>query len=274
MQIDTCSPELLRDAYAAAKERKLPFTVHIAQGKSETDEMFRRHGTTPVQWAAQTGILGPTTILGHCMFLDHHSWVQRKPAKDLGLLGEHGVTVAHCPTPFARYGHMLESFGGYLKAGVNMALGTDVAPHNMLEEMRRASTLARIAARDINSIGLGDFLHACTAGGARALQREDLGKLAKGAKADLVLVDLSLPDMQPARDPLRSLVFHAADRAVRDVYVDGRQVVASGRVLTLDAESASMRLAEAQARMMAEVPQRDFRGRTADEITPLSLPLQ
>lgn len=274
MQIDTCSPELLRDAHAAARERKLPFTVHIAQGTSETDEMFRRHRKTPVQWASEVGILGPNTILGHCIFLDHHSWVQRKPARDLALLGEAGCTVAHCPTPFARYGHMLESFGGYLEAGVNMAMGTDTAPHNMLEEMRKASTLARIAARDIHSVELGEFLHACTAGGARALQRDDLGRLAKGAKADLVLVDLSHPDMQPARDPLRSLVFHAADRAVRDVYVDGRQVVAGGKVLTLDAESAAARLSEAQARMMAEVPKRDFRGRSADEITPLSLPLQ
>ncbi|MGQ0655878.1 MAG: amidohydrolase family protein [Betaproteobacteria bacterium] len=274
MQIDTCSAQLLRDAYAAAQERRLAFTVHIAQGTSETDEMFRRHASTPVQWAAEVGILGPTTILGHCIFIDSHSWVKREPARDLALLGEAGVTVAHCPTPFARYGHVLESFGGYLKAGVNMALGTDTAPHNMLEEMRKASTLARIAARDIHAVALADFLHACTTGGARALQRSDLGRLAKGAKADLVLVDLSLPDMQPARDPLRSLVFHAADRAVRDVYVDGRQVVAGGKVLTLDAESAALRLAEAQARMMAEVPKRDFRGRSADEITPLSLPLQ
>jgi cytosine/adenosine deaminase-related metal-dependent hydrolase len=92
-------------------------------------------------------------------------------------------------------------------------------------------------------------------------------------KADLVVVDLDCVDMQPARDPLRSLVFHAADRAVRDVYVDGRQVLAQGRVLTLDQAAAAERLGEAQRRMMAAVPQRDFRKRSADEITPLSLRL-
>jgi cytosine/adenosine deaminase-related metal-dependent hydrolase len=167
---------------------------------------------------------------------------------------------------------MLESFGGYLKAGVNMALGTDTTPHNMLEEMRKASSLARIAGRDIHDVSLADLLHAATVGGAQALLREDLGRLAHGAKADLVVVDLECVDMQPARDPLRSLVFHAADRAVRDVYVDGSKVVAQGRVLTLDQADAAARLGEAQRRMMAAAPQRDFRRRRADEITPLSLP--
>jgi cytosine/adenosine deaminase-related metal-dependent hydrolase len=192
---------------------------------------------------------------------------------DVALMAAHGCTVAHCPTPFARYGHLLESFGGYLRAGVRMGMGTDTTPHNMLEEMRKASSLARIAARDIHSVALGDILHAATAGGASALMRDDLGRLAQGCKADLVLVDLACPDMLPARDPLRSLVFHAADRAVRDVFVGGRQVVAGGKVLTLDHAAAGARLAEAQARMMAGVPGRDYLGRSADEITPLSLPL-
>jgi cytosine/adenosine deaminase-related metal-dependent hydrolase len=271
MQIDTCSADLLRDGFAAAAERKLPMTMHIAQGVSEVLEMIRRHGMTPVQWAAETGILAPGTILGHAIFIDTHSWVRWWTDRDLALMADSGCTVAHCPTPFARYGHMLESFGAYLRAGVNMGIGTDTTPHNMLEEMRKASSLARIAARDIHSVSTADFLHAATAGGARALLRDDLGRLAPGSKADLVVVDLDCVDMQPARDPLRSLIFHAADRAVRDVYVDGRQVVAQGRVLTIDQAQAAARLGEAQRRMMAAVPQRDFRKRSAEEITPLSL---
>jgi len=79
--------------------------------------------------------------------------------------------------------------------------------------------------------------------------------------------------MMPARDPLRSLIFHAADRAVRDVYVDGQLVVSHGRVLTLDRAGALERLTEAQGRMEASVPQRDPRGRRSEEITPLSLPV-
>lgn len=143
----------------------------------------------------------------------------------------------------------------------------------MIEEVRKAMTFARIAGRDLNTVSTAMMFHAATAGGADALMRDDLGRLAPGKKADLVLVDLTNPWMMPARDPLRSLIFHAADRAVKDVYVAGKKVVGEGKVLTLDHSDAAARLTEAQKRMMAEAPKRDYRGRQADEIAPLSLPL-
>ena len=261
-QIDTCTEDLLRDSVAAARERGLPFTVHCAQAAGEFHEMVRRHGITPIQWAHQIG-LGPVPgrILGHAMFIDEHSWLHWWSKKDIAIMADTGTSVAHCPTPFARYGHTLEHFGKYRQAGVNLGIGTDTVPQNLIEEMRWATVLARIAAEDIRATEMADVFHAATAGGAGALLREDLGRLAPGAKADLVLVDLKNPWMMPARDPLRSLIFHAADRAVRDVYVDGERVVADGRVLTLDQAGALERLTAAQRRMEASVPARDARGR-------------
>ena len=272
-QIDTCTEDLLRDSVAAARERSLPFTVHCAQGVSEFYEMVKRHGVTPVQWAHSLGLTGPGTILGHAIFIDEHSWLHWWSRKDIGILAETKTTVAHCPTPFARYGQTLESFGKYRRAGVNLGMGTDTVPQNMLEEMRWATVLGRIAAEDIKSLEMADVFHAATVGGATGLRRDDIGRLAPGARADLVLVDLTNPWMMPARDPLRSLVFHAADRAVRDVYVGGQKVVANGRVLTLNHADALGRLTEAQRRMEAAVPERDGRRRRSTEITPLSLPM-
>ena len=186
-------------------------------------------------------------------------------------MAETGTSVAHCPTPFARYGHMLEDFGKYRRAGVNMGIGTDTVPQNMIEEMRWATVLARIAAEDIRSTEMADVFHAATAGGARALLREDLGRLSPGAKADLVLVDLRNPWMMPARDPLRSLIFHAADRAVRTVLVDGEVVLKDGEPVHLDARVAMAKLAEAQARMIRDAPKIDYAQRPGDTISPLSL---
>ena len=271
MQIDTCSEELLRDSRAAARERGLPFTTHVSQSVNEVREMIRRHGMTPIQWAQKLDILGPGAILGHALFLDTHSWVRWHSKTDLAILGDSGAAVAHCPTPFARYGQVMEHFGAYLGAGVRMGLGTDCSPHNLVEEMRKAAVLARIAARDKTPVTTADLFHAATAGGASALLRDDLGRLGPGYKADIVLVDLECPQMQPARDPLRSFVYHAADRAVREVFVDGQQVVADGGVLTLDQRAAGGRLRAAQERMEALAPTRDYRGRSAAEITPLSL---
>jgi len=273
MQIDTCTAELLRDSRDAARDRNLPFTVHVSQSVNEVREMIRRHGLTPIQWANELGILGPGAILGHALFLDTHSWVRHWTKSDLAILGDSGVAVAHCPTPFARYGQIMEHFGDYVRAGVVMGLGTDCSPHNLVEEMRKASVLARIAARDIHSVEIADFLHAATVGGATALLRDDIGRLAPGKKADLVLADLTCPQMQPARDPLCAFVYHAADRAVRDVFVDGNHVVVDGKVVTLDQQAAGGRLRAAQERMESAAPQRDYRRRKADEIVPLSLPL-
>lgn len=273
MQIDTCTADLLRDSRDAARERGVPFTVHVAQSVNEVREMIHRHGKTPVQWAQQIGILGAETILGHALFLDTHSWIRWWTKTDLGLIAGSGSSVAHCPTPFARYGQIMENFGDYLRAGVNMGLGTDTAPHNLVEEMRKAAVLARIASRDIETVTTSDLLHAATIGGAKALRRDDLGRIAPNKKADFVLVDLAAPQMRPARDPLRSFVYHAADRAVRDVFVDGRQVVADGKVVTLDQTDAAERLGRAQLRMLEAAARRDYRSRSAEEISPLSLPL-
>ena len=144
----------------------------------------------------------------------------------------------------------MENFGDYLRAGVNMGLGTDTTPHNLVEEMRKAAVLARIAARDIDD---GDD--------RRPVPRRD-GRRREGADARRSRPHRAgqegrsragrsdCPQMRPARDPLRSFVYHAADRAVRDVFVDGRQVVADGRVLTLDQDGAADRLAAAQQRML------------------------
>jgi len=272
-QIDTCTTDLLRDSFAAAETRNVPLTVHCAQSVNEFLVMVDRHGKSPVQFARELGILSPRTVLGHALFIDEHSWVRWHTRTDLGILVDSGANVAHCPSPFARYGHTLEDFGRYRRAGVNLGIGTDVAPHNVIEEMRLAAILARVAARDITTTSVGDLFHAATVGGAQALTREDLGRLVAGAKADVVLVDLGNTWMRPARDPLRSLVFTAADRAVRTVFVHGVKVMDQGQVLTMDHAAALAEVAEGQQRMLRDAPSRDWAGRSAEEISPLSLPV-
>lgn len=104
--------------------------------------------------------------------------------------------------------------------------------------------------------------------------RDDIGRLAVGCKADIVAIDLRQPEMMPVRDPLRSLIFHAADRAVSDVWIDGRKVVDRGRVTTLDHETASEALTVEQRLMMEKTRTHDYQNRTADDIAPVSLPLR
>ena len=272
-QIETCTESTLRDAAAHARESGRPLTTHLSQSRLEFHEIVRRHGKTPLEYAASIDFLGPGTILGHALFIDEHPDIRWRGSGDLDRLADSGTSVAHCPSPFARYGQAMNHFGRYRARGINMGLGTDVAPHNLVEEMRLAIVLARVMAGSIRTVDTGEMFHAATVGGATALERDDLGRLAPGAKADIVLLDLDHPAMRPARDPLRTFVFEAADRAVRDVFVDGQPVVENGKPLHLDPERAGGELEESQARMLAEAPRRDFLGRTGDAIVPRSLPL-
>lgn len=273
-QIDTVTPELFAQARRHADDSGRPFSTHIGQSVPEVREMIRRHNATPVQWAAAQGLLKRDTVLAHCILLDDHAQIGWHTARDLDLIAESGASVAHCPQPFARYGLAMDHVGRYRARGVNVGLGTDCAPHNLIEEMRLAIVAGRLMSGHITSLDTGGAFEAATLGGARALGRDDLGALAPGMAADIVLVDLAHPLMQPPRDPLRSFIFHAADRAVRMVLVDGEIVLKDGIPLHLDTIAAAEQLAEAQARMIRDAAGLDYRGRDGDAITPLSLALR
>ena len=228
---------------------------------------------TPIEWLDDLGVLTERTIVGHGIFLDDHPWTHwHSPGSDMRRLAERGATVAHCPTVFARRGIALHHFGRYLQAGVNMGIGTDVYPHNMLDEMRLVSYLARVVAENPRDTRAADVFHAATVGGARALGRGDIGRLAPGCKADFVLVDCAHPAMRPCRDPVQSLIYSAGDRAVRQVFVGGREIVRDGRALTIDYAAAAAALEEAQGRALAQIRQLDWAGRGPDAIAPPTFP--
>jgi cytosine/adenosine deaminase-related metal-dependent hydrolase len=272
-QIDTCSEALIQDAVAEARSRGLRITIHAAQTMTEHEELVRRTGETAPAMLERLGVLGPDLILGHCIFLDHHSWTRQRSRDDLDRLVRNGTAVAHCPVTFARSGMKLESLGGYRRAGVTVGIGTDSYPFNMLEEMREALICSRIAGRSVFDLDTAGLLNAATVGGATALGRDDLGRLVPGAQADLVLVDLDHPAMKPVYDPLRNLIHCAAERAVRAVYVEGRPVVQGGSVLHLDYDGAVRELQAIQRRACAEAERSDTQGRTLAALAPFSLPL-
>ena len=268
-QIDTCSEDLFRDSHSEALRLKVPFQTHAAQSIVEFHEMTRRHGMTPIEWLDSLGVLGPTSIIGHGIFLDHHTATSWPKRDDLATIIDRGVTVAHCPTVFIRRGITMQTVGGYIRRGVKIGIGTDTYPHNMIEEMRHALYASRIVAKNVFDLRTSDIFNAATLGGAAALQRDDIGRLAPGAKADLVMVDTTAPSMRPLRDPIQSLIYAAADRAVRNVFVAGEQVVSDGRVTTMDYATASLELEEAQRRVEPMVRQLDWAHRSHQELSPL-----
>jgi cytosine/adenosine deaminase-related metal-dependent hydrolase len=168
---------------------------------------------------------------------------------DLEILARHGVSVAHCPVVMRRRGGALRSFSRYRRAGLNIGIGTDMFPQDIIEEMRWAAYAAKAVDRHAASGLTAEVFEAATVGGANALGRDDLGRLAPGAKADVTIIDMRHLHIGPADDPIRSLVHYASQRDVEHVFVDGRQVVESGHLVGVDERGVLAAMERVNAKM-------------------------
>ena len=270
-QVDTCSPALLEKTAVLAAELDVRVTTHAGQSEAEFEHLVETYGLTPVELLRQTGLLSPRLVIAHCIHLSHHS-LHRTPSRDdLKLLSESGASVAHCPWVFARRGVVMESLERYRRAGVNVGLGTDVAPQDIIQEMRWAMILARTVERDGEACPSLEMLNHVTVNGAKALGRDDLGRLAPGCKADLLVFDLRAPELAPVRDPIRALMYLLDGRDVRAAMVDGRVVLRDGRVLNVDEEELR-REAQRAAELVWERVPAIADGRCVEEIVPALLP--
>jgi cytosine/adenosine deaminase-related metal-dependent hydrolase len=276
-QVDTCTPELLQAARRAADERACPLTVHAAQSVIEFNEMLARHGKTPIAWLRDLGVLGPGVILGHAIIVGGSSWANHPgrpddPESDLRIMAASGCSVAHAAWVFARRGVPMESFARYRAAGITMSLGTDTSPQSLIEGMRWAAVMSKVVERDTRATTAAHVFDAATLGGARALGRDDLGRIAAGARADLVLWKGRSWGMTPLRDPVRNIVYNATAEDVDRVWVDGRPVVTGGRVLAADEEATLAALQAAGERMWRRMREADAAGRDAGGLSPPTYP--
>lgn len=271
---DACTKDLLKATREVADREGWRVHVHCSQSVVEFQEMIRRHGQTPPEVLDECGLLAPDVSLGHLIFLNDHPWINYVAADDFELVRSRGASVDYAPWVFGRRGIIQYSFARWARAGVNVSLGTDSYPQDMMHVMRWAAIFSKIADRDPHQGTAKQVFDAATLGGARTLGRDDLGRLAAGAKADVVMVDLDNLWMRPVRDPLRSLVFTATSRAVDRVYVGGELVVDGGRVLTQDEGQLIKDLQDVAERTLhASFPALDWAKRTPDEMFPLAYDL-
>jgi cytosine/adenosine deaminase-related metal-dependent hydrolase len=162
----------------------------------------------------------------------------------------------------------MESFAKYRAAGVNMSLGTDTNPQNVIEAMRWAAVCSKVVERNTEATTAAHAFDAATLGGARALGRDDLGRIAPGAKADLVLWKAASWGMTPLRDPVKNIVYNADAEDIDRVYVNGRVVVDGGKVLAADEAKIFAALQAGGERMWSCMAKYDWAGRDADGLSP------
>jgi cytosine/adenosine deaminase-related metal-dependent hydrolase len=270
---DTVSAALFTATREAADELGVGWRSHFAQSQGEVDATLARYGRTPVEQLDHLGVLGPDVLLTHCFYGRGHAGGSGLSDDELAILATSGTNVGHTPWIYLFGGRVVDSFGRYRRAGINLAIGTDTYPGDMIQEMRIASLMGKVAERSPTAVTAADAFDAATLGGARFLGRDDIGRLAPGAKADIAIVRQDTATFAPTLDPIRSLVYYASVRDVTTVIVDGRTVMEDGVIPGVDEREVSARMSALLADVADVLVGWDAQGRAREERFGPSYPI-
>jgi len=222
--LDTCRPELLREVRKAADQLGCVVTTHLAQTPEEVKFLRKHYDKAPVQYAEEAGILGEDVVLAHCV---------RATDDELTVLAATKTSVANCVVSFAREGVNVP-YARFANAGVNTGIGTDSHGMNFVSELRTAGFFSKLHFKKGDVATAYQLFNAGTKVGADALKRPDLGRIAAGAKADLLVFDLFKAHLQPVWDPVKNVIWKGTSADIALVMVHGQPVVERGRLLTAD----------------------------------------
>lgn len=243
-----CSDETMKATAALARRFDATTHIHAAETEEEIRLLQERTGRRHVEWLRELGLLGPDMQLVHAIHLDE---------RELDWIAESRAAVVHCPTSNMFLGSGIAPIPALLERGVLVGLGTDgAASHNsqdMLETMKTAALLAKIGRGDPTAISAEQVLHMATTAGGRLLGRDDLGVIARGAKADIALVRWRHARAMPMHRVVSALVYNCNGPDVDTVIVDGRVLLERGKTTMLDEDAL---LDECQAAAQALLDRR------------------
>ncbi len=234
----TCSDGTLVQAKNMAAERGALFFIHLAETVGEVEQCQREHGCSPTAWLHRLGVLDRHTVCVHCVHVD---------AGDIDLLAAHDAAVVSCPESNMKLASGIAPLP-QLAERCRVGLGTDSAASNndldLFAEMGSCARLHKALAGDPTVVPASLALRLATEGGAAVLGMEEkVGRLAKGHKADITVVNLDQPRLTPFYSP-DILVYAAGGGDVAFVVVDGEIVVEDGRIVTIDLEEVMARVRE------------------------------
>ena len=232
-----CSPfsvsrELMRDSALLARAHGVSLHTHLAENDFDVAYTREKFGCTPAEYVESLGWVGLDVWCAHCVKLDAHG---------IALFARSGTGVAHCPCSNMRLASGIAPIRAMRDAGVSVGIGVDGSASNdaghMLAEVRMAMLLQRVAGGPVtgpSAMSAREALEIATLGGAKVLNRDDIGALSVGMAADIVTVPLNHVGMAGAQhDPLAALLFCQVPRVQHSI-VNGRVVVRDGQLTTLE----------------------------------------
>jgi 5-methylthioadenosine/S-adenosylhomocysteine deaminase len=225
----SCSRELLEEVARLSASRALLVHTHASENRDEIALVQSRTGKPNVEYFEEVGLTSPRLCLAHCV------WVNEA---EQDLLHEHDVKVSHCPSSNLKLGSGIAPVMELRARGISVSLGADGAACNnqldMFTEMRLAAALQAVS-RGPGALPAREVLAMATREGARALGMVDeLGSIAAGKRADLVLIERDRPHLAPRPDPYSTLVYAARPSDVRTTIVDGEVLVDDFRLVRED----------------------------------------
>jgi cytosine/adenosine deaminase-related metal-dependent hydrolase len=224
------TPALYRQIAQLARERNMGMTLHLSEIRADLEYAAAQGFRSPVELAEAYGLLGPRTVLAHCVWTDEADW---------SLLASSGTHVTHNPASNAKLASGIAPVREMLAAGVNVALGCDGGPSNntydLIRDMRLTGYLASLKRDDPAALLPETILELVTINGAKAMGIADhAGSLEVGKRADFILINMDAPHLTPSWDPVATLVYAAHGSDVDTVVIDGQIVMQGRKVFTLD----------------------------------------
>ncbi len=229
--IAPCSPfsvsrGLMKDAADLARDKGVMLHTHLAENDEDVAYSLENFGCTPGQYAQDLGWTGEDVWHAHCVKLDK---------QEIDIFAKSKTGIAHCPCSNCRLGSGIAPVRGMLDKGVRVGLGVDGSASNdsgnLMAEARMAMLLQRVS-NGADAMSAREMLKVATRGGAQVLGRADCGQIAVGKRADLAIWDVSGIESAGSWDPAALLL--AGPMKVRDLIVEGREVVRGGQMVTID----------------------------------------
>jgi 5-methylthioadenosine/S-adenosylhomocysteine deaminase len=247
----TCGADTMETVAGIAQAESARVQTHAAETRREVYECETEHGQRPIAVLDEHGCLTERSVLAHC------GWITKAEAR---RIGEAGASVAHCPTANMKlatggYAPLPELFG----ADATVAVGTDGPASNnridVFQEAKRAALVQKHHRWDAEIVPAEQVLRMATRAGAQALGFEELGRVAEGFGADLALLDVNQPHLQPLHDPVSQAVYAARAGDVRTTIAAGDVVYHEGEHATLDVDGVLDRAGTAADDLVSKAQQ-------------------
>jgi 5-methylthioadenosine/S-adenosylhomocysteine deaminase len=246
----TVSPAHLMAAKELADQYHSPILIHVAETKTEDEDIKARYHASPVQHLKNIGFLEDSVVAAHCVWVDD---------QDIATLKAFKVGCAHNPSSNMMLASGVAPVMKMIQAGLDVGLGTDGPAgsnndFNLFEEMDLASKLQKISLMDPKALPARQSVELATLGGARVLNLEkEIGSLEVGKKADVIVVDLNRANAVPLYDYYAALTYSIKGCDVDTSIIDGRIIMRHRRVLTLNEDQIFQKAREFRARIFSSL---------------------